>query len=56
MVSAVHMGGTRGSGTVSSAADVLWMSMVRGVRGVGGLCEMCMCLTRGGLGGEGVSG
>ena len=32
-----HVGGTRGSYIVSSAADVLWMSMVRGMRGVGGL-------------------
>ena len=31
-----------GSGIVSSAADVLWMSVVRGMRGVGGVCEMCM--------------
>ena len=38
MVSAWHVGGTRGSDIVSSAADVLWMSVVRGVRGVGGLC------------------
>ena len=37
------MRGTRGSG------DVL-------VRGVGGVCDMCMCLARGGVGGEGVSG
>ena len=28
MVSAGHVGGTRGSGIVSSAADVLWMSVV----------------------------
>ena len=48
------MGGTRGSGIVSSAADVLWMSVVRGMRGVGVVCEIC--LTRGGVGGEGVSG
>ena len=34
------MSGTRGSG------DVL-------VRGVGGVCDMCMCLDRGGVGGEG---
>ena len=27
MVSARHVGGTRGSGMVSSAADVLWMSV-----------------------------
>ena len=31
MVSAAHVGGTRGSGMVSSAADVLWMSVVRGM-------------------------
>ena len=33
------MSGARGSG------DVL-------VRGVGGVCDMCMCLARGGVGGE----
>ena len=49
-MSAGHVGGTRGSGSVSSAADVLWM---RGVRAVGGVCEMCMYLARGGVGGEG---
>ena len=38
--------GTRGSGVLSSTGDVL-------VRGVGVVCDMCMCLTRGGLGGEG---
>ena len=27
MVSARHVGGTRGSGMVSSAANVLWMSV-----------------------------
>ena len=26
-----YVGGTRGSGIVSSAADVLWMSVVRGM-------------------------
>ena len=31
VVSAGHVGGTRGSGNVSSAADVLWMSVVRGI-------------------------
>ena len=36
-MSAVYLGGTRGSGIVSSAADVLWMSVMRGVSGV---CEM----------------
>ena len=47
------MGGTRGSGSVSSADDVLDMSVLRGMRGVGGVCEMCMCLARGGVGGYG---
>ena len=46
MVSAGHVGGTRGSGIVSSAADVLWISGVRVMRGVGEVCEMCMCLAR----------
>ena len=46
MVSAGNMGGTRGSGIVSRAADVLEM------RGVGGVSEMCMCLAPGGVGGE----
>ena len=41
-----HVGDTRGLGTVSSAADVPGLSMVRGMRGVGGVCEMCMCLAR----------
>ena len=49
-------GGTRGYGIVSSAADVLWMSVVRGMRGVDGVCEKCMCLARSGVGGQGVSG
>ena len=40
-----HVGGTRGSGIVSSAADVLWMS------GVGEVCEMHMCLARSSVGG-----
>ena len=40
VVSAGHAGGTRGSGIVSSAADVFWMSVVHGMRGVGGVCEM----------------
>ena len=31
MVSAGNVGGTRGSGIVSSTADVLWMSVVRGM-------------------------
>ena len=56
VVSAGHVGGTRGSGIVSSEADVLWMSVVRVMRGVDGVCEMCICLDRGGVGGEEVSG
>ena len=44
------MCGTRGSGVLSTTGDVLEMSVVRGV---GGVCDMCMCLTRGGVGGEG---
>ena len=31
VVRAGHVGGTRGSGIVSSAANVLWMSVVRGM-------------------------
>ena len=31
MASAGHVGGTRGLGIVSGAADVLWMSVVRGM-------------------------
>ena len=36
-MNAGHVGGTHGSGIVCSAADVLWMSVVRGIRGVGGI-------------------
>ena len=44
MVSAGHvgMGGTLGSGIVSSAVDMLWMSVVRGTKGGVGVCEMCI--------------
>ena len=35
-----------GSGIVYGTADVLGMGVVHGMRGVGGVCEMCMCLTR----------
>ena len=31
MVSAGHVGGTRSSSIVSSAADMLWMSVVRDI-------------------------
>ena len=44
------MSGTLGSGGLSSTGDVLEMNVVRGV---GGVCDMCMCLARGGVGGEG---
>ena len=50
MVSAWQVSFTR---IVSRVADVLWISVVCGMRGVGGVCEMCMCLARGGVGGEG---
>ena len=50
VVSAGNVGGTRGSGIVSSA---LWMSVVRGIRGVGGVCKMYMCLARGCVGRKG---
>ena len=39
---------------MSSADDVLGMSMVRGMKGVGGVCKMCMAW--GGVGGEWVRG
>ena len=48
-----YMGDTRGSGVLSSAGDVFEMNVVRGV---GGVCDMCMCLARGGVGGEWVRG
>ena len=47
------MNGTHGSGVLSSTCDVFEMSVVRAV---GGMCDMCMCLARGGVGGERVSG
>ena len=54
VVSAGHVCGTLGSCIVS--ADVLWMSVVRGMRGVGGVYEMCMCLVRAAWVERGVSG
>ena len=51
MVSAGHVGGTHGSGIVSSAADVLGMSVVRGMSWWS--VSMCMGLARGGVEGEG---
>ena len=50
VVSARHVGGIRCTCIVSSAADVLGMSMVRRMRGVGGVCVW------GGVGVEGVRG
>ena len=49
-----YVGGTRGSGNVSSAADRLGMSVVRWMRGVGGMYVMRMWLARGGVGDEGL--
>ena len=43
-----YMGDTRGSGVLTSAGDVLETSVVRGI---GRVCDMCMCLARGGVGG-----
>ena len=51
-----HVAGTRGSGIVFSAAHVLEMSLVRGMREVVVVCEMCMCLALGGVGGEWIRG
>ena len=53
VATSAYMGGTRGSGVLSSTGDVLEMSVVRGI---GGVCDMCMRLARGGVGGVGVSG
>ena len=51
-----YVGGTHVSCIVSCAADVLGMSIVCGLRGVGGVCEMCMCMDRRGVGGEWIRG
>ena len=53
VVSTGNVGGTGGSGIVSSAADVLGMSLVSGMGGVSGVC---MCLAHSGVEGEVVSG
>ena len=47
LVVIAYMGGTRGSCVLSSACEVLEMSVVRGV---GGVYDMCKCLARGGVG------
>ena len=46
-----YMCDTRGSIVLSSAGDMLEMSVVRGV---GGVCDMCMRLARGGVRGLGL--
>ena len=46
-------GGTRGSCIVSSAVEVLWIGVVCGMRGVGGVWQMRMCLDGEGVVGEG---
>ena len=43
-VSAGRVDGIRGSGIVFGVSDVLGISVVCGIRGVGGVYEMCMCL------------
>ena len=43
------MCGTRGSGILPSTCDVFEMSVVRGI---GGVCDMCMCLARRGVCGD----
>ena len=56
IVVSVCMGGTRGSSVSPSVGDMLETSVVRGV---GGVCDTCMCLARGGvgcIGGEWVTG
>ena len=50
------MGGTCGLGIVSSVVDVLWMSVISGMRGVGGVCDMFMYLAQGGVDGEWMRG
>ena len=44
-----YVGGTRSSVIVSIAVDVLGINVVRGMRGVGDVCERCMCLAWGGV-------
>ena len=50
------IGGTHCSSVLSSADDVLEVSVVHAVRGIGELCEMCMCLARDEAGSEWVWG
>ena len=53
VMSTGHVSCTWDSVILSSATDVLGMSVLRGMRVVGGVCEMCMCLALRGVGGEG---
>ena len=39
-----YMAGSRCSGIVSCAYDVLEMSVMRGVSGLSGVCDMCLAL------------
>ena len=41
---------------MSNVADVLGMSVVRAMRRGGGVCEMCLCLARSGVGDDEMSG
>ena len=51
--SSAHSMDRHRAGIVSSAADVVGMGVVRGMRGACGVYEMCMCLARCGFGSEG---
>ena len=51
-----YVGGTRDSDNVSSTSDMVVRIVVRGMKGVGGVCEMCMCLAWGGVLGEWIRG
>ena len=54
VVVSAYMGGTRGSGVLASAGDMLVMSVTRDV---GGVCGMCLARCgMGGVGGEWVTG
>ena len=44
-----YVGDTHDSGVVSIATNMLEMSVVLGMRVVGGVCEMYTCLARGGV-------
>ena len=46
VVRADSVGGTRSSCIVSYAANMQGITVVRGMRGVGGVCEMFMWLGR----------